>query len=194
MERDAIENFPGAGERHQDVDQAKAVAGERNSQPDMWHLETDAGTKSACEFIISAQASRSGYERLLLAKRGLRRRASYGQDYAWYESPWSSHATSWPLVPGAPALCVAGQIPRANAFYREQSCAFFEAVEGFCPEPLHFQQFLPMSEVAVALAVAHDVVGNVFGDAGQLGQFLRAGGIQIDDVSHRNPLDGGSKR
>jgi len=82
----------------------------------------------------------------------------------------------------------------ANAFYREQSCAFFEAVEGFCPEPLHFQQFLPMSEVAVALAVAHDVVGDVFGDAGQLGQFLRAGGIQIDDVSHRNPLDGGSKR
>jgi hypothetical protein len=46
-----------------------------------------------------------------------------------------------------------------------------------------------MGEVAVPLAVAHDVVGDIFGHAGQLGQFLCTRGIQVDESAHRVCLD-----
>jgi len=80
MESDAIKNLPGAGQRHQDVDQAKAVAGERDSQPDMWHVETEAARSPLVSSLYRLRPSdqvRIGY---VLTDTLLRRCVSYAQN------------------------------------------------------------------------------------------------------------------
>ena len=55
-----------------------------------------------------------------------------------------------------------------------------DPVQFFAGKTFHFQQLFPRGEIAVTIAMIDDVIGDVFGDTGKLGQLFDSCGIQID--------------
>src|SRR5215831_2198688 len=76
-----------------------------------------------------------------------------------------------------------------HAWGRKQLCPLLDLIERLRRKLLYLEQLFPVGEVAVALAVAHDPVSNILGDPGELREFLRRGGIDVDFSSHAR-LDG----
>jgi len=76
-----------------------------------------------------------------------------------------------------------------HSFDWKEPCALFDLSERLVREFLDLQQLLPMSEVAVPLAMASNVIGNVFGDTRKLGQLFWIGGIKVDWLSHDEIFD-----
>src|SRR5215469_89473 len=75
------------------------------------------------------------------------------------------------------------------AWRRKQLGALLDLTQRLLRKFLYLEQLLPMGEVAVTFAVAHDPVSNILGDPRELREFLRCCGIDVDFTSHGR-LDG----
>jgi len=51
----------------------------------------------------------------------------------------------------------------------QQGCSCFQPIQRFCRKLLHLEKFLKMSKVAVPLAMADDIMGDILGNPRQLG-------------------------
>jgi hypothetical protein len=71
-----------------------------------------------------------------------------------------------------------------DARRRKNIGSLFNFIERGSGKFLNFEQLLPVREIAVAIPVIHDAVGEVFCDSRQLSQFFYGSGIDVDGSNH----------
>src|SRR5579864_4838573 len=156
VQREAVQQFFGASERHQDIDESQGIQSEGNPQPNNRHVEKRGGTNPPSGLIISALDSLSAAFKTIPADGGANR---FGVTLGFLGGFFQMFS----LEPSRTELFL------ANSVNWKQRGALFYVVECALRKLPHLQQLFPMGEVTVSLAMANDAVSKVLGDSGKLG-------------------------